>query len=111
MISLAVAAALLLTAAPSDNFGSSRQAYSACLQEQVDSNLKKKAAVADFDSAVTTSCARQEAAFRAAVIAKQMSMKASRQDAEQAAADWVADFRANAAQNYEDMVAATAPAT
>jgi hypothetical protein len=111
MISYALAAAFLLAAAPSDSFGSSRQAYSTCLQQQLDSNLKKKASVADFDSAITNSCARQEAAFRAAVIAQQMSMKASRKDAEQAAADWVSDFRANAAENYEDMAAAGAPAT
>ena len=100
MISFALATALLIAAAPADAMGPSRQAYSTCLKTTAASSLEKKAAIADFDTALSTSCAQQESAFKAAIIKHQISMKASRKEAEQAAADWAADLRSNATENY-----------
>jgi len=100
MIFLALLTALMIAAAPADVMGMPKKAYSACLHEQMNSNLKSKAAVVDFDKALATSCASQEAALKSAIIAQQLSMKASRKDAEEVASEWITDLRSNARENY-----------
>lgn len=103
MISFALAP-ILLVAVQANAMAPAQKAYSACLKAEITANAGKKAAVADFDKAIATSCAPQEAAFKAAVVGQQISMKASRKDAEQAAADWVSDLRTNATEIYKDTV-------
>ncbi len=66
----------------------------------MDEGVKSKLAAADFDKALTAGCASQEAALKTAIIAQQLSMKAPRQDAEKAAAEWLTDLKSNAHENY-----------
>lgn len=104
MFSIVLVSALAAAAAPADPVSAPRSAYSACVKKFLSESADKKTEPAAFDTAFASACAAEEASFRNAIIAKQLGMKASRKDAEQAAIDWVTDLKANAKETYRDMV-------
>ena len=105
MISLALVA-MIAAAAPSDGMAQPRKNYEQCLSELHDSELEAKAELAAFESAMGTTCARQEAMLKAAITAHYVGMKTPKKEAEQSAVDWVTDLKQSATDRYRSTVEA-----
>ncbi len=79
-----VLASLLLVLQPG-SAAQARQAYAACLDDALRSNLESRASAAAFDRAATTSCAARAAAFRNAILTAETAAGSSRAEAEELA--------------------------
>lgn len=113
MISSVLVLVLAASAAqPSDTTRTVREAYTACLRGFVQRSLEARMAAADFTTAFPQQCTQQEAAFRAAVIQREVASRARRADAEQSATDEIDEAKLNFRERFEmAMPAAAAPAT
>lgn len=85
----------------SDTTRAARQAFTACLRAYVEQSTTARMPAADFAAAYPQQCTQQEAAFRAAVIQRETSTRATRANAEQAARDEVDEARTNFRERYE----------
>jgi len=87
-----------------------RQAYSACLSKFAEASVDKKISASEFDAALATACAAQEAAFRKNVIDSDVARGISRKTSEQGVADEVTEYRAETKDRFASAMAAAAPA-
>jgi hypothetical protein len=101
MISSVLALLAAATAAQSDTTRSAREAFTACLRGYVDRSLDAGLPLATFQSEYPQQCSTEEAAFRAAVIRRETSARASRADAEEAANLEIEDARVNFSERFE----------
>lgn len=85
----------LSLAMQSDTTRASREAFTRCLGRFVDSSMQAGKTQAEFDAAFPQACATEQAAFRAAIIARDTRMAATRAGAEDAANLEVEDARFN----------------
>lgn len=83
MISHVLASMLFLL--QSGSTAQAREAYAACLDDALRSNLESRASAAAFDRAATTGCAARAAAFRNAILAAETAAGSSRAEAEELA--------------------------
>jgi hypothetical protein len=111
MFTVVLASMMILAAGSADKIAGPRDTYSKCIKAFLTSNAEKKVEQSALETALATACAAEEASFRNAIIAQQLSMKAPRKDAEQAATDWVTDLKANAKETYRDMTGQTGSGT
>ena len=72
-----------------------RHQFATCLRTFMNAKLEERMAVAAFDTAVSTACAEQEAAYRTAYLAAATRAGDTRARAEQDASLEVQDLRAN----------------
>ncbi len=105
MNALVLASMFAAAAGPANPVAAPQKAFSKCVQTFISSSAEKKVELSAFDSGISSACSREEAAFRTAIVANQVSMKSSRKDAEQVAAEWLTDLKNNAKETYKDMVA------
>ena len=90
---VAVSLVMMLAAAPSaDSIGSGRKDYSKCLSAQLQPALDKKMTLGDFQSTLRKTCATQEAAFRAAIVAQNKADDMSDAEASSDADEQVAEY-------------------
>ena len=85
----------------SDTTRAARQAFTACLRTYVEQSATARMSASDFAAAYPQQCAQQEASFRAAVIQRETSTRATRANAEQAAAAEVEEARNNFRERFE----------
>lgn len=93
---------MLAAAQPADALGKGRKDFSECLSKQLQPALDKKVALADFRSTLKSDCSRQEAAFRAAIIADDKASGMSDKDAQSDADDQIAEYVDKIASEFED---------
>ena len=102
MISSVLTLLLAATSAQaSDTTRSARMAFTACLRTYVDHSAETGMAPAAFAAAYPQQCSTQEAAFRAAVIARENGLRATRANAEQSARDEIEEARVNFRERFE----------
>jgi len=109
LISSVLTLLLAASAAQSDTTRTAREAYTGCLRAFVQQSLDARMSAADFTTAFPQQCTRQEAAFRAAVIARENALRATRANAEQAATDEIDEAKLNFRERFE-MAVPAAPA-
>ena len=97
--------AMLMAAAGPAPTAMERRAFGQCLSKFVHDKLEAKMDPAAFKAAQKAACAQQEAAFRNAWIAYDMSMKTKRSEAEENAASQVDDYLTNSADTYASSIA------
>ena len=111
MISSVLTLLLAATSAQaSDTTRTARMAFTACLRTYVDHSAEARMAPAAFTAAYPQQCSAQETAFRAAVIARENGLRATRANAEQSARDEIEEARTNFRERFEMSMPAT-PAT
>jgi hypothetical protein len=98
MISFALASMLLVAQAGSA--GQARQAYADCLDKSLRTHLESKTDPAAFDTALTSACAAQAAAYRNAILAAEQASGASAADAAELAGAEIEDLEANTKDLY-----------
>lgn len=89
------------SAQASDTTRTARMAYTACLRTFVDQSAGAGMSAADFSAAFPRQCPAQEAAYRAAVIARESAIRATRANAEQAARDEIDEAKTNMRERFE----------
>lgn len=99
MISLALAS-MLLAAQSGQAISQSRQAYADCMNRAMRAHLERKASPAVFDTAVSSSCAAQAAAYRSAVLAAETAAGSTPADAAELATLEVEDLETNTRDLY-----------
>ena len=97
--------AVLMAAAGPAPTAMERRAFGQCLSKFVHDKLEAKMDPAAFKAAQKAACAQQEAAFRNAWIAYDISMKTKRSEAEENAASQVDDYLTNSADTYASSIA------
>jgi len=103
---LAAAAAMQ----PADTTRTQREAYTGCLRGFVQSSLDQRMTAEAFQTAFPQACPQQEAAYRAAVIARESAMRATRANAAESANTEIEDARFNFRERFEMATPAAAPA-
>ena len=99
MISQVLLIALL--AAAQGNLASARTSYSKCLGGFARAQVKEGADEAAFQTKLATACKAEEAAFRAASVATDLSAKIARATAERNASDEIGYIRENAVETFK----------
>ena len=97
--------AMLMAAAGPAPTAMERRAFGQCLSKFVHDKLDAKMDPAAFKAAQKAACAAQEAAFRSAWVAYDVSMKTRRSEAEENAASQVDDYLSNSAETYASSIA------
>jgi hypothetical protein len=97
--------AMLMAAAGPAPTAMERRAFGQCLSKFVHDKLEAKMDADAFKAAQKAACAQQEAAFRNAWIAYDISMKTRRSEAEENAASQVDDYLTNSADTYASSIA------
>lgn len=103
---LSISLMMLLAAPAGDPVGDGRRAFSACLTGQIQPGLEAKLSLESFRADLKTKCAKEEAAFRQAVLAADkadgMPLKGAQADADSQVLEYVekisgeyADYQAN----------------
>jgi hypothetical protein len=83
------------TAQAADPTTASRNAYTACLRQFMQRSLESRTSAADFESQLPQQCTEQEAAFRRAVVAREVGFRVPQAGAEQTANEEIEDARSN----------------
>ena len=110
MISSVLAIALTtISAQASDTTRTARQAFTTCLRTYVDRSLDAGMPAETFQAEYPAQCGAQEEAFKAAVVRRETSARASRADAEEAANLEVEDARVNFSEMFELSAPAAPP--
>jgi hypothetical protein len=95
--------AILLSAAAfqaSDTTRAAREAFTGCLRQFVDASVQSNKAQAAFDSEFPTQCAAQQAAYRDAMIRRDIAARMARAAAEEAADLAIEDARVNFSERF-----------
>lgn len=111
MISSVLAVAMAAWMQPADTTRASREAFTACLRTYVDGAMTSRTNAADFAAAYPQQCTAQQAAYRAAVIARERASRMSQADAEESAGTEIDDARTNFAERFEPPRGAAPTAT
>ena len=99
MISLALSAALL-AAAP--NTADLYASYSKCVEGMIRTKLGEKVDPAAFETQVTSACPAEAAAYKSALVQKELGYGAPQADAEAAANDEVSAYLVDMKKMYRD---------
>ena len=115
MISSVLVVAMAVMMQPTDTTRASREAFTGCLRNYVDGAMQHRATAADFEAAFPQQCATQQAAFRAAIIARERASRSTQAQAEESASMEIDDARTNFHDRFEPTqgtatAAATSPA-
>lgn len=100
---------LALALQPADTTRASREAFTLCLRTYIESSLNGRMALDAFLAAYPQQCTPQQAAYRAAVIARERAARISQADAEESATMEIDDARLNFRERFE-MALPPAPA-
>ena len=109
---------VLMTAAmsmqASDTTRAARESFAHCLRSYVDASTRDHKTVDQFNAAYPQACPAEQAAFRQAIIQREIGFHASRASAEESANSEVADTRSNFNDIFQmsqpaPQVAASAP--
>ena len=114
MISSVLVVAMAVMWQPTDTTRASREAFTGCLRAYVDRASNAHTSQADFTTAYPQQCATQEAAFRAAIVARERASRASQADAQESANLEIEDARTNFSERFAMSLPPTpaaAPAT
>ena len=84
----------------SDTTRAAREAFTACLRTYVNRSIEAGTTAEAFETEYPQQCAAQEAAYREAVIRRDMAMRATRAGAEDAARLEIEDARANFSDRF-----------
>ena len=103
MLALIAAAS---AAQASDTTRTAREAFTLCLRTFVNRSLDEHTDASTFETQYPQQCTTQEAAFREAIIRRDMAMRATRATAEDSARLEIEDARANFSERF---AAALAP--
>lgn len=101
MISSVLAVAMAAWMQPADTTRASREAFTACLRTYVSTATQRRTSAADFAAAYPQQCGSQQAAYRAAIIARERASRMSQADSEESATMEVDDARTNFAAFFE----------
>lgn len=101
MISSVLALLVAATAVQADTTRTAREAYTTCLRNFVNQGVQNRMSQADFTAQFPQQCLPQEQVFRAAVIARENALRATRANAEQAARDEIEEARLNFSERFE----------
>jgi len=101
MISSVLAVAMAAWMQPTDTTRTSREAFSGCLRTYVERVTQSRMSQADFTAAYPQQCTAQEAAFREAIIRREIASRSSRADAEESAGLEIEDQRTNFRERFE----------
>jgi hypothetical protein len=85
-----------------DSSVAARNAYTHCLRQFMERSLDGRMSLNDFRASLPEQCAEQEQAFRRALIAREVSFRTPRAEAEETATMEVDDARANFIQLFEN---------
>jgi hypothetical protein len=107
MISQVLLMALLASA--QGNLASARTSYSKCLGAFTRAQVKQGVAADVFQTNITTACKTEEATFRAASIASDVSAKIARATAERNATEEIGYIHENAVETFTASVEASKP--
>ncbi len=114
MISSVLAVALAAWMQPADTTRASREAFTGCLRAYVERAQTNRMGAADFQAAYPQQCTSQQAAYRAAIIARERASRMSQADSEESANLEIDDARTNFADRFvpatDTATAAAAPA-
>ena len=99
MISQVLLVALLASA--QGNLASARTSYSKCLGSFARAQVKEGVDEAAFQTKLATACKTEEAAFRAAAIASDLSAKIARATAEKNATEEIGYIHENAVETFK----------
>lgn len=100
MISSVLAVALAAWMQPADTTRASREAFTGCLRAYVERAQMNRMGAADFQAAYPQQCASQQAAYRAAIIARERASRMSQADSEESANMEIDDARTNFADRF-----------
>jgi hypothetical protein len=100
MISIALATALYVSAAPAGPPPQLRKNYSVCLNRFSKEKMEAKLDAETFKAAAKTACASEEAAFRKSIVDYDVKMGVKRAEAEEGATLQVEDYLINTADTY-----------
>lgn len=102
MISSVFALALAATSMQAtDATRTTREAFTACLRNYVNTSLESRTALDAFNAAYPQQCTQQETAFREAIVRRENAARATRGAAEQTANDEILDARTNFKDRFE----------
>ena len=85
----------------SDTTRASREAFTRCLRQFVESSMQARKTQQQFDTEYAQACTTEQTAFREALIRRDMGMRATRASAEETANLEIEDARANLAGLFE----------
>ncbi len=106
MISSVLAVAMAAWMQPADTTRASREAFTGCLRTYVERAQQNRMGASDFQAAYPQQCTTQQAAYRAAIIARERASRMSQADSEESASMEIDDARTNFAERFDP-----APAT
>lgn len=107
MLSFALALAAMVQ---TDAINSARQAYSACLRDYVTTSMEGGMTPDAFEASIAGQCADRSAAFREALIQRDVRAGGARARAEEDAQMMMEDMRVNFIDLYRGEMEAAAPA-
>ena len=100
---------IALMASAQGNLASARTSYSKCLGAFARAQVKEGSDEAAFQARLATACKSEEAAFRAASIASDLSAKIAKATAERNATDEIGYIHENAVETFKASVETPAP--
>jgi hypothetical protein len=100
---------IALMAAAQGNLASARTSYSRCLGSFTRAQVKENVEEAAFTAKLATACKTEEAAFRAASVASDVSAKIARATAERNAQDEIGYIHENAIETFKSSLPAEGP--
>ncbi|HEV2746542.1 MAG TPA: hypothetical protein VGW34_04495 [Allosphingosinicella sp.] len=109
MISLALASALLASAAGAPSTAQPLRVYSTCVEGLIRTKLGEKLDAAAFEGQLAGACPAEAAAYRSALIQKELSYGTRKADAEKAAADEMTAYLVDMKKLYRTELARAQP--
>lgn len=94
---------------PTDATRSAREAYTGCLRAYVQRSLESRMSPAEFGRAFPQQCTTQEAAFRAAVVRRELSSRMSQADAAESATLEIDEAKTNFRERFDMAQPASSP--
>lgn len=110
MISSVLAIGMALWMQPADTTRAAREAFTGCLRAYIDRAANAHTSAADFATAYPQQCTTQQAAFSAAIIARERASRASQADALESANLEIEDARTNFSERFAMSLPVAPPA-
>ena len=91
----------LAMAMQSDTTRASREAFTGCLRQFVNSSLQARKTAEQFRTEYAQACTAEQTAFHAAIVRREMGMRSTRANAQESANLEVEDARTNFREQFE----------
>jgi hypothetical protein len=111
MFSSVFAMAMAMAMQPADTTRAPREAYTRCLRAFVERSLNDRMTAEAFRTAFPQACPQQEAAYRNAVIQREVASRMSRADAQESANLEIEDAQVNFRDTFENSAPASSSAS